>query len=120
MQALSDFTMAWLQQLQKLWADAMKAQTCASDDSFRDAVLTILPPRERQTFVNTGSIEDLCPGRAVLLTTALYVSAMLPEWTTTSVEETMADSGAKKHVKKSSATQTLHCVMTDTMKQWMV
>lgn len=120
MQAVTEFTIAWLQRLQKLWDGAATDDDPVSNEQFRTACQSTIPPRSNTKINTAGSLAGLFQGREALMHSALYVTEMVDEWTSVVPEQAAGISGIMKHVSKIIPTPKLKQIMWDTMKQWAV
>lgn len=120
MQGIEEFTVAWLRRLQELWDAASTAEEPLTEDAFRAACQAGVPPRSNTVMKVAQELKDLYQGREILMHCGLYVNAALDDWTETSLEETVADTGVMKHVKLIKGAAKVHHIMEATMQEWAV
>ena len=115
-----EFTVAWLKRLQDLWKAAATSDHPVSDECFRNAGQTNVPPQPKPAFSTATSLVELFQGREALISTAFFVAQMLPEWTQVVADDTVSTKGIKKHVRRVEPTHALNLILTQTIQQWTV
>ena len=122
MQAVTDFTVAWLRRLQELWDAAVTEEELLTEEAYNSTGNSAIQPRSNTQMKAAGKLKDIFQGREVLMHSSLYVNAAIDEWTEVSPNEAAdaEEKGVMKHVRQISGTAKLQHIMDKTILEWAV
>ena len=67
MQAVTDFTVAWLRRLQELWDAAVTEEELLTEAAYNSAGNSTIQPRSNTQMKAAGKLKDIFQGREVLM-----------------------------------------------------